>query len=92
MTEEELDEYEAQFETDEAFDAAQTEAGASVAAVQAPISDIPAAAKKEEPAADQTLESVMSQEDRVEQILNTGSFEPVIPKSTLNDLQFGKNN
>ncbi len=92
MTEEELDEYEAQFETDEAFDAAQTEASASVAAVQAPISDIPAAAKKEEPAADQTLESVMSQEDRVEQILNTGSFEPVIPKSTLNDLQFGKNN
>ena len=32
------------------------------------------------------------EEERVEKILNTGSFEPVIPKSTLNDLQFGKNN
>ncbi|MBQ8119660.1 MAG: hypothetical protein IJ172_02605, partial [Ruminococcus sp.] len=44
------------------------------------------------PVADTAAEAAESEAARVDKILNTGSFEPVIPKSTLNDLQFGKNN
>lgn len=31
-------------------------------------------------------------QERIQEILNTGSFDPVIPKNTYNDLRFGKNN
>jgi cell division initiation protein len=86
MTEEELDEYESQFESDESFDQSSAQ---EASAVQAPINDEPV---KQEPAEQQPVQSENSEEERVEKILNTGSFEPVIPKSTLNDLQFGKNN
>ena len=86
MTEEELDEYESQFENDESFDQS---AAQEAPAVQAPINDEPV---KQEPAEQQPVQSENTEEERVEKILNTGSFEPVIPKSTLNDLQFGKNN
>ena len=51
-----------------------------------------AAAEPEAPAPQAVIPSGESEEARVDKILNTGSFEPVIPKSTLNDLQFGKNN
>ena len=44
------------------------------------------------PIPDNAQSHAESEEARVDKILNTGSFEPVIPKSTLNDLQFGKNN
>ena len=56
----------------------------------------PAEAQPEEDGVDdstaQLEAAAREEEERVEKILNTGSFEPVIPKSTLNDLQFGKNN
>ena len=82
MTEEELDEYEASFDENgnyvpKAAEAVQPQTVAEPEPA-APIADTPKA--------------VESEEARVDKILNTGSFEPVIPKSTLNDLQFGKNN
>lgn len=33
-----------------------------------------------------------SEKEHIDKILNTGSFEPVIPKENLQDLKFGKNN
>ena len=32
-----------------------------------------------------------SKDEKIEKILNTGSFEPVIPKENFADLKFGKN-
>lgn len=46
------------------------------------------AAKKAEAEAD----AIEEQQEKIDEILNTGSFEPVIPKSNYNDLKFGKNN
>lgn len=41
--------------------------------------------------AEVTAEEQENQE-RLEELLNTGAFEPVIPKNNYNDLKFGKNN
>ena len=37
-------------------------------------------------------EAVDPEKEHIDKILNTGSFEPVIPKENLQDLRFGKNN
>ena len=82
MTEEELDEYEASFDENGNYVPREREE------VQPKTAAEPAAA----PIPDNAQSHAESEEARVDKILNTGSFEPVIPKSTLNDLQFGKNN
>ncbi|MBR7009102.1 MAG: DivIVA domain-containing protein [Ruminococcus sp.] len=79
MTEEELDEYEASFDENGNYVPHENYA--------APAEE---ASTQDAPAIEDNAQS--AEEQRVDQILNTGSFEPVIPKSTLNDLQFGKNN
>ena len=79
MTEEELDEYEASFDENGNY---VPHEGYAAPAEEASTQDAPAIEDNAQSA----------EEQRVDQILNTGSFEPVIPKSTLNDLQFGKNN
>ena len=48
-------------------------------------------AAQAEPVEEEYSEEQESQE-RLEELLNTGSFEPVIPKNNHNDLKFGKNN
>ncbi|MDE6148935.1 MAG: DivIVA domain-containing protein [Ruminococcus sp.] len=40
----------------------------------------------------ETTPEVNETQERIEELLNTGSFDPVIPKNTYNDLRFGKNN
>lgn len=84
MTEEELDEYESSFDENGNYVPKEAEPAVSKPSDEekdaAPVADNAANAAAETEAA------------RVDKILNTGSFEPVIPKSTLNDLQFGKNN
>lgn len=83
MTEEELDEYEASLD----------ENGNYVPREDSAVSDQPVADEVVADDADAQLDAAAkAEEERVDKILNTGSFEPVIPKSTLNDLQFGKNN
>lgn len=77
MSEQELDEYEASFDENGNYIPREAEAEQETA---------------DEPVADAEQAAAESEEARVDKILNTGSFEPVIPKSTLNDLQFGKNN
>ena len=51
------------------------------------------AKKQEEQAAviEETVEET-AQQEAIDEFLNTGSFEPVIPKSNYTDLKFGKNN
>ena len=78
----ELDEYEASFDENGNYVPREREE------VQPKTAAEPAAA----PIPDNAQSHAESEEARVDKILNTGSFEPVIPKSTLNDLQFGKNN
>lgn len=46
---------------------------------------------EEESAEDEAAEAITEQAE-IDKVLNTGSFEPVIPKSSFNDLKFGKNN
>lgn len=46
---------------------------------------------REIPETEEKTEEQENQE-RIEELLNTGSFEPVIPKNNYNDLKFGKNN
>ena len=82
MTEEELDEYEASFDENGNFVPREPEA----------VKTQQAAEQTTAPIAENVQTRADSEEARVDKILNTGSFEPVIPKSTLNDLQFGKNN
>ena len=51
--------------------------------------------QSEESAAEDTAEeqtAAETREEHIQKVLNTGSFEPVIPKENLNDLKFGKNN
>ena len=84
LSEEELDEYESSFDENGNYIASQE-------VEEEPVEEQPA----EDYVDDSTAEleaAAREEEERVEKILNTGSFEPVIPKSTLNDLQFGKNN
>ncbi len=84
LSEEELDEYESSFDENGNYIAPQE-------AEEEPVEAQP----EEDNVDDSTAQleaAAREEEERVEKILNTGSFEPVIPKSTLNDLQFGKNN
>lgn len=65
--------------------------------VQRAIDAAEEAEKIEAENAARTAEAVDIQEtneaqERIEELLNTGSFDPVIPKNTYNDLKFGKNN
>ncbi len=83
MSEEELEEYEASFDENGNFVPKQPEPAAPVQPAAETANAAPAA---------ETVKAENQEEARVDKILNTGSFEPVIPKSTLNDLQFGKNN
>lgn len=46
----------------------------------------------EEVTADETDEAAQAEKEHVEKVLNTGSFDPVIPKTAPSDLKFGKNN
>lgn len=38
------------------------------------------------------IQETNTAQEKIEELLNTGSFDPVIPKNTYNDLKFGKNN
>ncbi len=52
-----------------------------------------AAAEEAEKAAKEAAEAAAEAEkEHIDKILNTGSFEPVLPKENLQDLRFGKNN
>ncbi len=83
MSEQELNEYEESFDENGNYVPKAAEPAPSQAQAEP---EAPA------PAPQAVIPSGESEEARVDKILNTGSFEPVIPKSTLNDLQFGKNN
>ncbi|MBR1384783.1 MAG: DivIVA domain-containing protein [Ruminococcus sp.] len=54
--------------------------------------DEPAAPALEETAPEAAVEEQETEQEHIDKILNTGSFEPVIPKENLQDLKFGKNN
>ena len=41
---------------------------------------------------EESAKAAEEESEHIEKILNTGSFEPVIPKESFNDLRFGKNN
>lgn len=43
-------------------------------------------------AAEEAAKAAEAEKEHIDKILNTGSFEPVIPKQNLQDLKFGKNN
>lgn len=66
---------------------------------EAPAEEAEAPAAEEEPAeqpapeaeaAAAAAEAAETKKEHLDKILNTGSFEPVIPKENLQDLQFGK--
>lgn len=80
MSEQELDEFEASFDEDGNYVPKDTQIEQEAQDLTSELVESAAQQQSDEEAA------------RVDKILNTGSFEPVIPKSTLNDLQFGKNN
>lgn len=40
----------------------------------------------------EAAQEINETQERIEELLHTGSFDPVIPKNTYNDLKFGKNN
>lgn len=50
------------------------------------------AEKEKEELAEAEKAEENEQQERIDELLNTGSFEPVIPKNTYSDLKFGKNN
>lgn len=52
----------------------------------------PAEPAAEAPVAEAPAEKEETEQEHIDKILNTGSFEPVIPKENLQDLKFGKNN
>lgn len=52
----------------------------------------PAEPAAEAPVAEAPAEEEETEQEHIDKILNTGSFEPVIPKENLQDLKFGKNN
>ena len=78
MNEQELADYESSF--DESYEE-ETEEYYD----ETPVEETAAPAVDETPAE-------QPQTSTVDKALNTGSFEPVIPKSNFNDLKFGKNN
>ena len=41
---------------------------------------------------EENIKAAEEESEHIEKILNTASFEPVIPKESFNDLKFGKNN
>ncbi len=43
-------------------------------------------------AENEATQEINETQERIEELLHTGSFDPVIPKNTYNDLKFGKNN
>ena len=62
---------------------------------EAPAEEAPAPAEEEKPAEPDKDEAAAAaaaetKKEHLDKILNTGSFEPVIPKENLQDLQFGK--
>ena len=77
MSEDDLKEYEDQVQ--KAIDAAE----------EAERIESERAAKSAEA---EITQEVNETQERIEELLNTGSFDPVIPKNTYNDLRFGKNN
>ena len=87
MSPEELDEYE-NGEYEEESVAEETAADETVEAAEEETSE---KETSDEENADNEQTPVTDSE-QVEKILNTGSFDPVIPKTSPSDLKFGKNN
>lgn len=87
MSPEELDEYE-NGEYEEESVAEETAADETVEAAEKETSE---EETSDEENADNEQTPVTDSE-QVEKILNTGSFDPVIPKTSPSDLKFGKNN
>ena len=85
LTNEELEAYENSLE-DEYYDDEEYEPEAEVAEQAA------AAEAAVEAVVEPTEEAPQTADEKIDKILNTGSFDPVIPKSNFNNLQFGKNN
>jgi cell division initiation protein len=84
MTPEELEEFEASL--DELEDEEYYEEEPAVQ--EEPVSFAP-----EEPVqTDEPFAQGVQNSENIDKILQTGSFDPVIPKSNFNDLKFGKNN
>ena len=61
---------------------------------ETPEEEAAAPAEEEKPAEpekdDAAAAAAETKKEHIDKILNTGSFEPVIPKENLQDLQFGK--
>ncbi len=83
MTPEELEEFEASLDEleDEEYYEEEPEAPAEEVTFTPEPEAAPAAAA-----------APVSNQENIDKILNTGSFDPVIPKQNFNDLQFGKHN
>ena len=83
MTPEELEEFEASLDEleDEEYYEEEPEAPAEEVTFTPEPEAAPAAAA-----------APVSNQENIDKILNTGSFDPVIPKQSFNDLQFGKHN
>jgi cell division initiation protein len=89
MSAEELEAYENDY--DEYYDEEPAEEAADDVAEEAYADD----EADEEVNADEQAEAVseaITEQAEIDKVLNTGSFDPVIPKSSFNDLKFGKNN
>ncbi|MBR1563573.1 MAG: DivIVA domain-containing protein [Ruminococcus sp.] len=85
MTPEELEEFEASLDELENEEYYEEE--------PAPVQEEPVSFAPEEPVqTDEPFTQGMPNSENIDKILQTGSFDPVIPKSNFNDLQFGKNN
>ncbi len=88
LSDEELDAIEAGYEEEEEYyeddEAAYEEAAESVETEEAYEEEEAVETESEEPA--------VSEQSEMDKVLNTGSFDPVIPKTSFSDLKFGKNN
>ena len=96
LSAEELEEYEnSAEESEEYYEDEAAEYVEEVEKVEMPEAEEEAPAEEEyaaeEPVEEAAAEPAEDQAD-IDKVLNTGSFEPVIPKTSFNDLKFGKNN
>ena len=80
---------------EEEAEEAVTEEAVEEAAVEEAVEEAAEEAEEtaeEEAARIEAEKKAAAEKEHIDMILNTGSFEPVIPKENLQDLRFGKNN
>ncbi len=88
MSEEELDEYEQAnaeyYDEDEEYENDDAEEQAAESAAEE-------AAAREKAEQERLAEQKLAEQKHIDEVLNTASFKPIIPKADASELQFGKN-